>query len=142
MDQFCDLPQSVKKRVAIENCERAYSTEDCLELAWECNIPMIFDTHHDACYRILHPSYQPEDVEDQLPLVIDTWKGVTPLMHISEQRPDARIGAHSDMIQTIPSYLLETVASGVSVDLEVEAKLKEQAIFQLYETYPDVFLKK
>lgn len=140
MEQFHDLPLSVKKRLAIENCERAYSTEDCLELAYECNIPMIFDTHHDACYRALHPGYQPEDVLDQLPCIINTWKEVTPLMHISEQRPEARIGAHSDFIETIPSYILDTIQEGISIDMEVEAKMKEQAIFKLYKKYNDMFL--
>lgn len=140
MEQFHDLPLSVKNRLAIENCERAYSTEDCLELAYECNIPMIFDTHHDACYRALHPGYQPEDVIDQLPCIINTWKEVTPLMHISEQRPDARIGAHSDFIETIPSYILDTIQEGISIDMEVEAKMKEQAIFHLYKKYNDVFV--
>ena len=138
IDQFSDLPPSVKRRIAIENCERAYSTEDCLEIAWDCKIPMIFDTHHDACYRSLHKEYQPEDVMDQLPLIIDTWENNTPLLHISEQRPGARIGAHSDFIETIPSYIIHTLQEGVSLDIEVEAKMKEQAIFALYKKYPSI----
>jgi UV DNA damage endonuclease len=138
IDQFSDLPPSVKRRIAIENCERAYSTEDCLELAWECRIPMIFDTHHDACFRSLHKDYQPEDVIDQLPLVVETWNGVTPLLHISEQRPDARIGAHSDFIENIPDYLIKMLQHDVSLDIEVEAKMKEQAIFKLYKKYPSI----
>lgn len=138
IDQFSDLSPAVKRRIAIENCERAYSTEDCLTLAWECRIPMIFDTHHDACYRSLHKEYQPEDVIDQLPLVIETWNDVTPLLHISEQRPNSRIGAHSDFIETIPAYLIETLRNDVSLDIEVEAKMKEQAIFALYKKYPSI----
>ena len=71
IDQCDELPLAVKRRIAIENCEHSYSTEDCLELALECKIPMIFDTHHDACYRELHPTYEPEDVIDQLPYIVD-----------------------------------------------------------------------
>lgn len=138
IDQFSDLSPAVKRRIAIENCERAYSTEDCLEIAWECRIPMIFDTHHDACYRSLHKEYQPEDVIDQLPLVIETWKDNTPLLHISEQRPGARIGAHSDFIETIPKYIIDTLQNDISLDIEVEAKMKEQAIFSLYKKYPSI----
>lgn len=138
LEQFHDLPVSVKKRLAIENCERAYSTEDCLEMAYACNIPMIFDTHHDACYRAINPRYQPEDVIDQIPCIVATWKEVTPLMHISEQRPDARVGAHSDFIETIPDYIIQTIQQGTSLDMEVEAKQKEQAIFHLYKKYPDL----
>jgi len=139
-EQFDELPSAVKRRICIEPCERQYNVEDALDIAWDCNIPIIFDTHHDACYRQLHPEYQPEDVIDQLPAVIQTWKdrSVTPLFHISEQKPDARIGAHSDYITTIPLYLLDLIQEGISIDVEVEAKAKEQAIFQLRKTYPTV----
>jgi len=130
VDQFDDLPSCVKSRLALENCERQYSTEDCIDMAYDCHIPVIFDTHHDACYRCLHPTYQPEDVIDQMPAIIDSWSGRTPLFHISEQRPDARIGAHSDYIESIPSYLYEVLET-TSLDIEVEAKMKEQAIFRL-----------
>lgn len=132
-DQFAELPASVRRRLCIEPCERQYSLEDALDIAYDCKIPVIFDTHHDACYRQLHPDYQPEDIEDQLPVVIETWKdkGVTPLFHISEQKEGARIGAHSDFIKTIPTYLLDVIKEGTSIDLEVEAKAKEQAIFSL-----------
>jgi UV DNA damage endonuclease len=139
IDQFDELPKCVKRRLAIENCERQYSTEDCLELACECRIPVIFDTHHDACYRELHKDYEPEDVIDQMPAIIDSWGSKTPLMHISEQRPDARIGAHSDFIQSVPDYLLDLKQQGLSFDLEVEAKAKEQAILRLYDLYPSTF---
>ena len=142
IDQCDELPLNVKRRIAIENCEHSYSTEDCLELALECNIPMIFDTHHDACYRELHPTYEPEDVIDQLPYIVETWKSrdAIPIMHISEQRDGARIGAHSDFIEQIPNYLQQLLSDGQSIDLEVEAKMKEQAIFKLYDRYPDLFL--
>lgn len=138
-DQFSELPVCVKRRLAFENCERQYSSEDALDIASECHIPFIFDTHHDACYRQLHPEYQPGDIEYQLSYIIETWNDVTPLMHISEQRPDSKIGAHSDFIETIPSYIFELLQDGVSIDLEVEAKMKEQAIFKLYKKYPNVF---
>lgn len=138
IDQFDDLPCCVKRRLALENCERAYSTENVVDMAYECKIPVIFDTHHDACYRCLHPEYEPEDVADQLPAIIDSWRGITPLLHISEQRPDARLGAHSDYIENLPDYLIDL---DISIDIEVEAKMKEQAIFKLYDAYPNQFKK-
>ena len=140
VDQFHDLPFAVRRRLAIENCERQYCLEDVIELSYQCNIPVIFDTHHDQCYRMLHHDYYPEDLIETLPMVVDTWEERTPLMHISEQRPDARIGAHSDKVETIPAYLLELVKQGTSIDLEVEAKLKNEAIDHLYQKYSDVFV--
>jgi UV DNA damage endonuclease len=137
-DQFKDLPLCVRRRLAFENCERQYSLEDAISIAYACKIPVIFDTHHDACYRQLHTDYK-EDLVDQLSYVVETWNDVTPIMHISEQKEGARIGAHSDYVQTIPAYLLDLVADGVSIDVELEAKAKEQAIFSLMKSYPDVF---
>jgi len=137
-EQFSELPFNVRRRLAFENCERQYSVEDALDIDSDCRIPFIFDTHHDACYRQLHPDYDPGTIDSQLSYVVETWRDVTPLMHISEQRPNSRVGAHSDMIETIPSYLFDLIEDGVSIDLEVEAKLKEQAIFKLYEKYPQL----
>ncbi len=134
--QFDDLPTKVKRRIAIECCEKCYSVKDCLHLAEECKIPMILDTHHDQCYRMLHPDNGLEPVEEYLPEIVETWRGAEPVFHVSEQRPDARVGAHSDYIEKIPDYLLRLPDEiRMNIAIEVEAKEKEQAIFRLRETY-------
>lgn len=141
IEQYEKLPENVRKRLAIENCERCYSTSDCLKISKACNIPVIFDTHHYDCYRQIKPEYT-KDVELLLPEIIESWKrrGIKPVFHISEQRPDARIGAHSDYIEKIPAYLLEIPEKyKISIDVEVEAKMKELAIKKLYKKYPDIF---
>jgi UV DNA damage repair endonuclease len=57
-------------------------------------------------------------------------------MHISEQKPDSRVGSHSDFIENIPQYMLDIPSEyGVGVDIEVEAKAKEAAIFKLRDKY-------
>jgi UV DNA damage endonuclease len=134
--QFDEMPTKVKRRIAIECCEKCYSVEDCLHLAEECKIPMILDTHHDKCYRMLHPDHDLEPVEEYLPEIVETWRGVAPIFHVSEQRPGARVGAHSDYIENIPRYLL-SLPDEIRMDIaiEVEAKEKEKAIFQLKKKY-------
>jgi UV DNA damage endonuclease len=137
--QFDELPTKVKSRLALENCEKCYCVGDCLCIADECKIPVILDSHHETCYRQLHPTEKVDKVEDLLSHVIDTWKQ-TPLFHISEQRPDARVGAHSDFIEKIPLYMLNMpIDHNSNVDIEVEAKMKEQSIFHLYKKYPEIF---
>lgn len=137
--QFDELPTKVKRRLALENCEKCYCVGDCLCIADECKIPVILDSHHETCYRQLHPTETVDKVEDLLSHVIDTWKQ-TPLFHISEQRPDARVGAHSDFIEKIPLYMLNMpIDHNSNVDIEVEAKMKEQSIFHLYKKYPEIF---
>jgi UV DNA damage endonuclease len=140
IEQFSDLPARVRRCVAIENCEKCYSTRDAITIAEACKIPVIFDCHHYECYKILHPDEKEEDLDVLLDEVVDTWKGNKPIFHISEQRKDGRIGAHSDFIETIPDYLLEIPKKyNIDFTLDVEAKMKEQAILKLYEKYP--FLK-
>lgn len=138
VQNFKSLPENVKKRVCIENCERCYSIKDCLYIAETCEIPLIFDSHHYECFNLINPDKK-LDINDLMERIVETWKrrGMTPLFHISEQREGARIGAHSDFIETIPEYIL-TVPDryGVDVDIEVEAKMKEEAILHLYELYP------
>jgi UV DNA damage endonuclease len=144
IDQFKLLPDNVQRRLAIENCERCYSVVDCLRISKGCNIPLIFDTHHFDCYKLLDKKKTIMELEELLPEIIDSWKrrNITPIFHISEQRPDARVGAHSDYIETIPEYLLKLPEKyKTNITLEVEAKMKELAIQKLYTKYPELVIK-
>jgi UV DNA damage endonuclease len=141
IEQFDDLPSHVKQRLTIENCEKCYSARDCLTIATECKIPVVFDTHHYDCYSLLHPNEHQESPEELIPEILDTWGSSIPLFHISEQRANSRIGAHSDYIEKIPQYLIDIPEKyGRLIDIDVEAKAKEAAILQLYKTYPDIFM--
>jgi UV DNA damage endonuclease len=137
--QFQELPENVRKRLAIENCERCYSISDCLIISKACNIPIILDSHHYECFNKIYPNNK-QDITSMMPYIIETWtrRNITPVFHISEQRPNSRIGAHSDYIENIPEYMLEIPKKyGINLDIEVEAKLKEQAIFRLQEKYTE-----
>ena len=137
-EQFHLLPENVKRRLVIENCEKCFSVEDCLEIAETVNIPMVFDTHHYECYKILHPTEELLYPGQYIERILYTWskRNIKPKFHISEQG-QGRIGHHSDYIETIPEYLLEIPTKyGVDIDIMVEAKQKEQAIMRLYEKYP------
>lgn len=142
IDQFHKLPDKVKRRLTIENCEKCYSTQDCLEIAEACKIPVVFDTHHYTCYSQLHPNEKQESEAKLIPKVLATWKnGRIPLFHISEQKKGAPIGAHSDYIEKIPDFLLDIpVLYDKNIHIDIEAKAKEAAILELYKKYPNIFL--
>lgn len=136
IEQFGDLPQSVKKRIAIENCEKCYSVEDVLHLSKECKIPVIYDTHHYHCYNHFHPEEKQKPIVELIPEILESWRDKRPVFHISEQKPDKPVGTHSDMIENIPGHLLEIPdLYSVPIDIEVEAKDKEKAIFYLKNKY-------
>ena len=134
IQQFSLLPANVQRRIAIENCERQYNVGDCLRIATACRIPVIFDSHHFDCYNSINgTSFQ---ARDYIGHVLASWGERRAVMHISEQRPDARVGTHSDFIEVIPEYMLSIPDEyDVGVDIEVEAKAKEAAIFKLRDKY-------
>lgn len=138
--QYMMLPENVRKRLVLENCEKCFSVEDCLWVSQRVGVPVVFDTHHYQCYCKLHPSETFKPAADYIPLILETWmkRDIKPKFHVSEQG-SGRVGHHSDFIEIIPEYLLEIPEKyGVDIDIMIEAKMKEQAIFRLYAKYPSL----
>jgi UV DNA damage endonuclease len=137
------LPENVQKRLVLENCEKCFSIQDCLDISNKVNIPVVFDTHHYECYNILHREETILPPEKYIKDILDTWKkiNIKPKFHVSEQG-SGRCGHHSDYIELLPKYLLEIPKKyNQYIDIMIEAK-KKQAIFKLYEKYPFLNCKK
>lgn len=147
-ENYLQMPDPIRRRLVLENCEKNFSIEDCLEISDKVNVPVVFDTHHYTCYNILHPDTDDykntiKPAEEYIPHILETWRrrGIKPKFHVSEQG-SGKCGHHSDFIEVIPEYLLEIPEKyGVDIDIMIEAKLKEQAIFRLYEKYPQLNCK-
>jgi UV DNA damage endonuclease len=138
-DRWCEqyqmLPENVKKRLVLENCEKSFSIRDCIYVSKKIGIPIVFDTHHFECYKLMHPNENFAKPEVYMSLVLQSWinRGIKPKFHVSEQG-SGRCGHHSDYIEVMPYYLLEIPAKyNIDIDIMIEAKMKEQAIFKLYE---------
>ena len=141
--QFYRLPEKVQKRIVIENCEKNFSIIDCLEVSKRLNIPVVFDTHHFECYKLLHKDETFEEPSFYMEDILESWKkrGIKPKFHISEQG-SGRTGHHSDFVEVVPDYLLEIPNKySINIDIMIEAKMKEQAIFHLYNKYPQLDCK-
>lgn len=132
---FYQLPVNVQNRLVLENCERSFSVVDCLALSARLNIPVVLDTHHHDIYRASHPSENIQDASFYAPAVLATWqrRGIKPKFHVSEQG-EGKVGHHSDYISALPAWLCAVPSVyGVHIDVMIEAKAKEQAIFKLYQ---------
>ena len=139
IEQYDDLPKNVRNRLVLENCEKCYNTRDCLTISEETGVPVVYDCHHYDCYNILHPDEVQETPEELLPEVFDTWGSKRVVMHVSEQG-SGKVGHHSDFISRLPQYMIDApTLLNRGVDIEVEAKMKEQAIMKLYEVHSDIF---
>lgn len=136
--QYQMLPDNVKRRLVLENCERCFSIVDCLDVSREIGIPVVFDTHHFECYKLLHPDESFKPAGEYISDILKTWnrRKIKPKFHVSEQG-SGRTGHHSDYIEVLPEYLLEIPEMyNQHIDIMIEAKKKELAIFKLYTKYP------
>ena len=139
-ERYNKLPDCVRNRLVLENCEKNFSIQDCLDVSKNIGIPVVFDTHHYVCYNYFHKDETQRPADYYIPMILNTWKlrNIKPKFHVSEQG-SGRCGHHSDYIEVIPEYLLEIPEKyNTQIDIMIEAKMKEQAIFKLYKKYPQL----
>ncbi|CAK5281300.1 unnamed protein product [Mycena citricolor] len=127
------LPPAVRARLVLENDEMCYNAEDLLPLCEELDIPLVFDYHHDS----LFPSSISHEEIFRRSAAIWSRRGIRPKQHLSEPRPGAESlmerRAHADRCESLPDDLPIDMAD--NLDLMIEAKDKEQAVFELYRIY-------
>ena len=134
-ENYAKLPQGIKDRLVLENDDVSWSVHDLLPLCEELNIPMVLDFHH---HNIIFDAEKiregTKDIVDLYPRILATWKrkNITPKMHYSEPTPSAITGRqrrkHSPRVATLPPCPPD-------MDLMIEAKDKEQAVFELMRTF-------
>jgi UV DNA damage endonuclease len=128
-DNFQRLSSGLQKRLTVENDDKPglYSVADLLPLHDMTGIPIVFDYFHHR----LHPGGLTE--EEAFSAACATWD-VRPLFHYSSSRrdnedPTAKKEAHADYIyERIHTY-------GRSVDIVLEAKMKEGALARYREEF-------
>jgi UV DNA damage endonuclease len=134
-ENYKKLPQSIKNRLVLENDDVSWSVHDLLPVCEDLNIPLVLDFHH---HNIIFDSSQlregTKDIVDLFPRIKATWdrKGITQKMHYSEPTPQAITGRqrrkHNPRPATLPPCPND-------MDLMIEAKDKEQAVFELMRTF-------
>lgn len=134
-ENYAKLSQGVKDRLVLENDDVSWSVHELLPLCEELNIPMVLDFHH---HNIVFDADKiregTKDIMDLFPRILATWerKNITPKMHYSEPTPSAITGRqrrkHNPRVATLPPCPPD-------MDLMIEAKDKEQAVFELMRTF-------
>jgi UV DNA damage endonuclease len=126
VEQYLKLPDVVKKRLVIENCDRLFSLRDCVDIHRAgTKIPILFDNFHHECLN------NGESLVDAVALAATTWhpeRDGIPLMDYSSQEPGARVGNHAQGInqnhfRQYANSLLR--AAGIKADIILEIKDKE-----------------
>jgi UV DNA damage endonuclease len=115
----------VRSMLVFENDEWHYNPYDLLPICEKFNLGFCFDIFHNRVSR--NPIHVTRKF---LKRVIATWKDIPIKMHISQQAPGERRGAHSDIVTRLPSWLA-TELHVKRLDLMLECKLKEQSVILL-----------
>ncbi len=143
------LSEEAKNTITIENDENSWGLEASLQLP--DYIPLVLDIHHHWCKtgEYIRPT------DDRFSRIIDTWRGVTPVIHYSVSREDyipehatdtlpdkellleqgykkAKLRAHSDYMwnSAVNDWALEFLPYA---DIMVESKCKQLASIKLWE---------
>ncbi|PYH49489.1 UV-endonuclease UVE-1 [Aspergillus saccharolyticus JOP 1030-1] len=134
-ENYKGLPQDVKNRLVLENDDVSWSVHDLLPICEELNIPLVLDYHH---HNIIFDATQvregTQDIMGLYDRIRATWtrKNITQKMHYSEPTAAAITNRqrrkHSDRVSTLPPC-------DATMDLMIEAKDKEQAVFELMRTF-------
>ncbi|KAI0819907.1 UV-endonuclease UvdE-domain-containing protein [Trametes gibbosa] len=123
------LTDDMRARLVLENDEMCYNADDLLPVCEELEIPIVFDYHHNWIY----PSQLP--IPELISRINKVWqrKGIKPKQHLSSPCPGAvsvmEKRKHADRCYELPPELPD------DMDLMIEAKDKEQAVFHLYRVY-------
>jgi len=136
MDRFAEayvqLPETARKRLTVENDDRAnlYSVKDLLWLHAQIKIPIVFDYfHHLFCTGSW-------DEKEALAAALATWpEDIKPIVHFSSPKqkfedPAATGTAHADFLYEMVDFY------GRDLDIVLEAKAKEKALLRFKEEFP------
>ena len=119
------LPSNICRRVVLENDERLFSLAQILDVAEPGGVPVVFDLHHHQ----INPGEG--DLREMLLRVRETWGDARPKIHMSSQKPGARVGAHDDLLHEDDLRTMLDVIP-FETDVMVESKGKEIAAMHAY----------
>ncbi|KAL1626370.1 hypothetical protein SLS56_006868 [Neofusicoccum ribis] len=134
-ENYATLSPSIKNRLVLENDDVSWNVHDLLPVCQELNIPMVLDFHH---HNILFDADKLRegtlDIMNLYPDIKATWtrKGITQKMHYSEPTPAAVTPTQRRKHNPRP-FTLPPCAN--DMDLMIEAKDKEQAVFELMRNF-------
>lgn len=129
INNFNKLPEYLKKSIALENDDKVYNIKDVLELCKKIRVPFVFDYHHYKCNN------DGENYLDYLEQIFSTWNNIPPKIHFSSPKNKSKkdFRSHSDYInvEDFISFINELKKINKDVDIMLEAKAKDEAIFRL-----------
>lgn len=123
------LPDYIKKVIALENDDKIYNLKDVLSICQTLKVPFVFDYHHYRCNN------DGENYLDYMEQILATWQNMKPKMHFSSPKNNTKkdFRSHSDYINCddFIFFLEQMKVFNTDIDIMLEAKAKDEAIFRL-----------
>ena len=118
--------KKITSRLAIENDDYHYSVKDCLRINKETNIPIILDNLHLECLN------DGESLIEAYDMIKGTWdeEDGIPMLDYSSQQKDARIGKHTEHIDSNHFKKFIDIMHNQEFDLMFEIKDKEKSVLE------------
>jgi UV DNA damage endonuclease len=129
--RFNKLPDSVGRRLVIENDDKLFDLNDCLKINEEIQIPVLLDVFHQ---KLNNSATQ--TIEESLMLTTKSWNkkndGV-PMVEYSSQEPNGLPRQHSETINLEDFGLLLKQTDPYDFDIMLEIKDKEKSAIKAIE---------
>ncbi|RYG73464.1 UV DNA damage repair endonuclease UvsE [Lentibacillus lipolyticus] len=124
------VPRDLQRMIILENDDKTFTPADTLYLCEKLELPMVFDYHH---YLANHEKL--ENWREMWDRMAATWERTQlPVkMHISSPQSAEKYRAHADYVDSemFMDFLQEINGSVPQIDCMIEAKQKDDALFQL-----------
>ena len=118
--RFEELDDRIQKRLVIENDDRLYTLQDCLQIHADTGIPVLFDAYHHEL------SSSGETVREAFDRFTNTWtaKDGVPMVDYSSQEPGKRKGKHAESLDVgqFKQFIEETNEFDFDIMLELKDK--------------------
>lgn len=135
------LPDKLKQRLTFENDDKTFNAPETLALCEQLGIPMVLDIHHQWVNN------EGEDSVDLWPRILETWQTpyaqagsvpddpLPPKIHASSPKSESDARSHADHVEAGPllDFLRRIAPFTGHLDVMLEAKLKDGALFKLME---------
>lgn len=127
INNFKLLPKYLQRCIAIENDDKVFTIEDCLYLSSKLDIPVVLDYHHFLCNN------DNKNIEKYLDKIFKTWKDKTPKIHFSSPKNKKEFRSHHDYIDSTKFIEFLSILQKINIDIDImiEAKAKDEALFKL-----------
>lgn len=128
------LSDWARRRIVLENDDRLFHVGDVVKLAEATGVPVVFDWHH---HWVNHPGDRDGPLAAELiGRALASWRDRPPKVHLSSPKSQEKVRAHADYVDAgfVAPFFELVDRIGVSrLDVMVEAKMKDLAVFRLRE---------